>query len=278
MNTGRRTSSRQDRAEEQEIMKSLNVSSYLDDVYEAIHTGAAPKVNVPNYQQPTPGQIYSEIASESQGLSMNFDSLTHGMSDEQIKTAMANAHPERGDGQKTFSSANHHAMNTNPRFTISRNQAMALKKYPTLVEFLGRPEGERVARRIASDMNVLMAELVAANSKEANANAVVCKAERQNLRQYFQGEDWLCRVTASGPFRGDEAIYYSRDKDVACILRRSEVDGEVHYEDISDQFNIIYEAEEGIPKLDEKVGSQDEQEISVEIDEETQISEPISVE
>ena len=155
--------------------------------------------------------------------------------------------PERQGGHKTFSnvaSPPHASIDNRPRFTISRNQAMALKKYPTLVEFLGRPEGEKVAKRIAGDMNVLMAELVSANSKEANNCAKICKAEKQNLRQYFQGEDWICRVTASGPFRGDEAIYYSRDKDVACVLRRSEDDGEVHYSDISDQFNIIYEAEQ----------------------------------
>lgn len=243
----RRTSTGSEREEEQAIRDSLKVSNHLDAVYEAIHTGAAPKVVVPNYKNPTPGEIFSKVASEGQGLSMDFDSITGAMSDEQIKTAMADIHPERQDGHKTFSdvASSHAPVDSRPRFHISRNQAMALKKYPTLVEFLGRPEGEKVAKRIAGDMNVLMAELVSANSKEANDCAKICKAEKQNLRQYFQGEGWICRVTASGPFRGDEAIYYSRDKDVACVLRRSEDEGKVHYSDISDQFNIIYEAEQG---------------------------------
>ncbi len=247
MDYGRRTTKGSDREEEQAIRDSLKVSNHLDAVFEAIHTGAAPKVVVPNYKEPTRGEIFSEIASEGQGLSMDFSTVTGAMSDEQVKTAMADAHPERRGGQRTFSDVapSHPPVDNRPRFTISRNQAMALKKYPTLVEFLGRPEGEKVARRIAGDMNVLMADLVSANSKEANACAKVCKAEKQNLRQYFQGEDWICRVTASGPFRGDEAIYYSRDKDVACVLRRSERDGGVHYSDISDQFNLIYEAEQG---------------------------------
>lgn len=257
MDYGRRTTKGSDREEEQAIRDSLKVSSYLDKVYESIHTGAAPKVSVPNYKEPTPGEIFSEIASEGQGLSMDFNSVTASMSDEQIKTAMVDAHPERQDGHKTFSShVASPSIDNRPRFTISRNQAMALKTYPTLVEFLGRPEGQKVAKRIAGDMNVLMAELISANSKEANDCAKICKAEKQNLRQYFQGKDWICIVTASGPFRGDEAIYYSRDKDVACVLRRSEDEGEVHYSDISDQFNIIYEAERGeipvIAKTEEK--------------------------
>lgn len=254
MSHGRQTSSAEDRLEEKKIKDSLKVSNYLEDVYEAIHSGAAPKVSVPNYREPSRAEIFAQIKagknpsmdSEAQGLSMDFSAVTASMSEEQIKTAMTDAHTERQDGQKTFSASGAaSSIDNRPRFTVSRNQAMALKKYPTLIEFLGRPEGEKVARSIAGDMNVLMAELVAANSKEANNHAIVCKAEKQNLRQYFQGDDWICRVTASGPFRGDEAIYYSRDKDTACVLRRSEVKGQVNYTDISDQFNIIYEAEQG---------------------------------
>ena len=245
MDYGRRTARGIDRAEEQEIENSLKVSSYLDDVFEAIHTGAAPKVKVPNYKNPTRGEIYSEIASESQGLSINFDSITAGMSDQQVKTAMSDVMPERQGDQKTFADGDSPIIDNRPKTWISRNPALALKKYPTLIEFLGRTEGEKVARRISGDMNVLMAELIEANSKEANDCAKTCQAEKQNLRQYFQGEDWICRVTASGPFRGDEAIYYSRDKDVACVLRRSEYNGQVNYADISDQFNLIYEVEQG---------------------------------
>jgi len=252
--SGRHTSDAHERAEEQKIENSLKVSSYLDEVFESIHTGAAPKIHVPNYQKPTRGQIYSEVASENQGMSMDLSSIGNSMSDEQIKTAMNDVHSERNDGEKTFSNTASHSVDNRPRFHISRNQAMAIKKYPTLVEFLGRPEGEKVAREIAGDMNILMAEIISANSKEANDCALICKAEKQNLRQYFQGKDWLCRVTASGPFRGDEAIYYSKDNDVACILRKSESEGKINYSDISEQFNIIYEAEQGkIPEIEKEI-------------------------
>jgi len=171
-----------------------------------------------------------------------------------------NASPER-----------HASTPTQPRFVISRNQALAIKKYPTLVEFLGRPEGVQIAREVAGEINKLMSKLVAANSKEANEFAVTCKADKHNLKQYFRGEDWLCRVTASGPFRGDEAIYYSREKDVACVLRREEAaDGSIKYADISDRFNLIFEAESGeIPSEEieqtveesvDKIASTEEQE------------------
>jgi len=50
---GRRSVSPQERAEEAEIQKSLLVSSHLDAVFEAIHSGTPPKVHVPDYRQPT---------------------------------------------------------------------------------------------------------------------------------------------------------------------------------------------------------------------------------
>lgn len=263
MEHGRRTVTAQERLEEKQIQESLNVSSYLGDVLESIHSGVKPKIDVPNYREPTRAEIYSKIAtgqdpgmpSEVQGMSMDFDSITSAMSDEQVKTAMSDVHHERQGEQKTFSNPSlpgNQSMNR-AGFAATRNQVMAIKKYPTLIEFLGRPEGEKVAKKIASDMNVIMAEMISANSKEASSCAVNCKAEKQNLRQYFRGEDWICRVTAAGPFHGDEAIFYSRDKDTAFVLRRSERDGEIHYADISDQFNLIYEAEQGeIPVIAEK--------------------------
>lgn len=242
---GRRNMSPEDRLEQRQIEDSLKVSSYLDDVYEAIHTNTMPKVDVPNYKEPSLAELRK---LESEGVSMDFEGLYAGvardLSPEQMKTAMADTHAPRESDEKTFSHASS-PPSSQPGLPVSRSQAMALKKYPTLIEFLGRPEGEKIAKRIAGDMNLLIADMVAANSKEANVHAIACKAEKQNLKQYFQGEGWLCRVTASGPFRGDEAIYYHREKDAACILRRAEVDGQVRYSDISTNFNIIYEAEEG---------------------------------
>jgi hypothetical protein len=225
----RKTWTAADRAEQEAIQKTLKVSSYLDDVLESIHSGAPPKVNVPNYREPTKAELMS-IPSEVYGEHMDLGGLEFKGSEQPIKTAAVPSLP---------------AEPNKPRFVISRNQAMALKKYPTLIEFLGQSHGEKIAKQILQQMNVLVAEAVNKNSKEANECAVACKADKQNLKQYFQGEDWLCRVTASGPFRGDEAIFYSKDKDVACVLRKLNEDGTVKYTDVSSQFNLIYEAGEG---------------------------------
>ena len=252
---GRQNMSPEDRLEEREIEKSLKTSTYLDDSFwEAIHKGAAPKVNVPNYG----------TATEPKGFGMDFEGFytdaAGQLSPDQMKTAMANAHSPREDSQQTFAGTTAAAAPPlRSGLHVTRNQAMALKKYPTLIEFLGRAEGETVAKRITGDMNVIMADVVGANSKEANVNAITCKADKQNLKQYFKGDGWLCRVTASGPFQGDEAIYYHKDKDVACVLRRSEIDGEVRYSDISESFNIIYEAEQGAmpsPPVEEKTAEE----------------------
>lgn len=241
---GRHTASRGDRAEEIEIEKSLRVSNYLDDILESIHSGVAPKVNVPNYQR---GSAFSP-PSESQGVNMDFDSFLNQVPDDQVKTAMNDTLPPREGEAKTFSSATSSAnssTDSRPRYTISRNQAMAIKKYPTLIEFLGRPEGDKIAKHISGSMNILMADIIGANSKEANECAIECKADKQNLKQYFQGKDWVCRVTASGLFHGDEAIYYNKDKDLACVLRKSQRGEQIKYADVSVDFNIIYEVGEG---------------------------------
>lgn len=240
----------EERAEINAVEKSLKVSSYLDEVLESIHSGKPARVNVPNY-----GNSGASSASEPQGFGMDMDGMYHDVAstlDEgQMKTAMTNAHTPREDGETTFSHASSQAssqsttQSSTPRFMVSKNQALAIKKFPSVVEFLGQPGGEKIAKRVREEMNIVLADNIQSNSKEANKFAVACKPDRQNLKQYFQGEDWLCRVTASGPFRGDEAIYYNKDRDAASILRRSETDGQIKYDDVSTGFNFTYEAEEG---------------------------------
>ena len=257
----RRTETSAERAECEEIEKSLKTSSYLtDDFWENIHSGIKPqKSYVPNYKQPTKGEMLSGTSqsrvAESDGLHMDLEGFyktaSDGMSPDQLHNAMQDAYPTKEGEQSTFVAGSPlpnipppSQINTN-RVGLSKNQAMAIKKYPVLVEFLGRDGGEKIAKKISGEMNLVMAEIVHENSKEANENAIMCKADKQNLREYFVGDGWACRVTASGPFRGDEVIYYHRAKDLACVLRKSETDEGVKYSDVSDQFNVIYEAEEG---------------------------------
>ena len=44
-------------------------------------------------------------------------------------------------------------------------------------------------------------------------------------------------MTASGPFRGNEAFFFKEDEDKAFVLRRS---GE-RYVDVSEDFNIVHD-------------------------------------
>jgi len=243
----RHTETQAERAEREEIERSLKTSTYLTDhFWESIHSGIKPTTpHVPNYQNPT------QMEGESLHMDMNgfYKNAAGNMSAEDLHSAMQNAHTPREGDEPTFPGEPQGGyplpQSNQPRHVLSQNQAVAVKKYPMLVEFLGRPEGDKIAKEISGHMNAVIADVVHANSKEANDSAVICKADKQNLREYFQGDGWVCRVTASGPFRGDEAIYYSSDKDVARILRKSVHGGEIRYADISEQFNIIYEMEEG---------------------------------
>jgi len=272
----RRTETPAERAEREEIERSLKTSTYLtDNFWESIHSGIKPNTpQVPNYREPTRGDTFA-TANESGGEHMDLDgfykSAANNMSADQLHTAMHDVHVPR-DGSSTFASQGPPQQEPGrPRHVLSQNQAMAVKKYPMLVEFLGRPEGEKIAKEISGHINYAIADVVHANSKEANETAVACKADKHNLREYFQGDGWLCRVTASGPFRGDEAIFYSAQKDIARILRKSIQNGQVKYADISDQFNVIYELEEG--EFDPIVEDSVEETIPTEEGENNEVSE-----
>lgn len=233
-----------ERAERLEIVKSLKTSTYLtDSFWENIHSGAKQKFHVPNYKK----GVNLEGKAEHMDLEGFYKTASNNMTHEELDAAMQDVHVPREGDDPTFTGHPLPAQSQSAqnKFRVSPNQASAIKKYPILVEFLGKPGGEKIAKKINSEMNLIMADLVHENSKEANEYAVLCKADKQNLREYFIGNGWACRVTASGPFRGDEVIYYSRKKDLACVLRKSNVDGEIHYADVSAQFNVIYEAEEG---------------------------------
>jgi len=220
--------------ERDEIEKSLKTSTYItDEWWEAVLAKTHPKVNVPNYNQSNSNEVFS---NETEGLSIGLDDLYKASSSDNDNSSVRNE------------------INKKSIQKLSKNQAMAIKKYPTIVEFLGQENGDKIAKKILSEMNTYISEIVKKNSKEANDYAITCEADKQNLKQYFQGDGWLCRVTASGPFRGDEAIYYSRERDIARVLRRQEENDHVKYSDVTDQFNLVYEVEEGdFSKIEEVV-------------------------
>jgi hypothetical protein len=238
----RRTFNDEDRALREEIERSTKVSSYLDGVYEAVTTGNmnAAKSNVPNYGT---GQNSGFVAHEVGGLSMDMDGLfassAEAIGEAGMEQAMANAFPAR-EGQPTFSGQTKTAQRqSQPRAgtCVTENQYRAIKKYPQIVEFLGTEKGTKIANRVLSEINTLIAEQIAKNTQLVHDHAVDCVAQKQYLHQFFKGEDWVCKVTASGPFRGSEAFYFKEDEDKSFILRRT---GD-RYVDVSSEFNIIHD-------------------------------------
>jgi len=154
-------------------------------------------------------------------------------------TAVESEPMEQNPNSNAVRSLKKTAVQSEPQYTVSKNQFLAIKKYPSLVEHLGTPEGDKLAQVMLAEVNVSIADKIEKNSKVASDFARTCKAERQNLQQYFVGEEekWMCKVTASGPFRGDEAFFYNKDSDKSYIVRKV---GE-KWEDLSDDFNIVHE-------------------------------------
>ena len=208
-------------------MEQERVQELDNSFWEALHTGIAPikksSSNTGNGIRSLK-KIGGSTENESSGFSMDFGGIGENEQQQQ---------------------QNYQEQKSGPKMKLSKNQAIAIKKYPTLIEFLGRAEGETIAKQIVTEINVKMADIININSKEANSYAVTCTADKHNLKQYFKSDNWLCRVTASGPFTGEEAIYFSKDSDIACVLKKSKVNGEIKYSDISGQFNIVYDFEEG---------------------------------
>lgn len=135
------------------------------------------------------------------------------------------------------------------RFSISANQAKAIQKWGSLVEFLGKDVmGDKIAKKMIEEINHLASDKIAENSRKLHKFAVLCKADRQNVKQYFKGDDWVCCVTASGVFTGDEAIFYKRDEDRSFILKVGSDPKEMY--DITHKFNVVHEYRDGITQED----------------------------
>lgn len=239
----------EDRNVREEIKNELSIGANLGGVLNALSGEEAAATGV------EPSQISGEsgfafggpgasgLGNEGSGLSMGGARGKAGVLDVLVQASVI------GLGEKLNVPAATENLSTAPmtkvgsqqaitKFTLSPNQHQALQKFPALIDFLGQPDGEKIAHKIASEVNIVLASRIRNNSHEAHEFALDCESENQNLKQYFKGADWVCRVTASGPFRGDEAIYYYRDNDMSFILRK-DASG---YIDVTKQFNVIHEA------------------------------------
>jgi hypothetical protein len=127
--------------------------------------------------------------------------------------------------------------------TISKHQFQAIQKYPSLIEFLGTKDGEALARDMQSEVVKLVAVKIGENTKEVTKTAKVvgeptlCIAQNKNIKQFFQGEGWICMVTASGPFSGEEAFIYDKNNDSSYVVRKIANE----YKNVSNEFNIVHE-------------------------------------
>ncbi len=128
-------------------------------------------------------------------------------------------------------------VSTGPR--ISQRQWNAIQKYPALIEFLGSDHGEQIANEVAGKVASVMVHTLGENAKKLSKHAYSCESVGKNIKQFFLNKDdgWVCQVTANGPFRGDEALYYNSDQDKSYVLRLRGTE----YEDVSDLFNVIHE-------------------------------------
>jgi len=231
-------SSRSETDEIREIEKSLKVTSYFDNVLDSIATGQPVKKGmVPNLQE----NAHTAMSNETDSLFHIVDGME--VNESLLTTASMPANEEIPLESLTQSNTSGTPMSSTPArksIVLTEGQQIALKKYPALIEVLGSDEGESLVSDILSKVNAIIVNKVGNNSKKINKCAEVCVQDRKNLKQYFKGDGWVCRVMASGSFRGDEAIQFKPEEDQSYILRQKGDD----YINVTSEFNVIHEYEE----------------------------------
>jgi hypothetical protein len=224
------------RAAREEIENSLKVSSRMDEIFEAITQNKPIQTETEDYDN---SGISRHGGVMSEGVSpfhMNLaDVVSQVGYDAGVLAAedpVSNPYPYT----KTASSQ----MNV-PQSYLTDNQKTAIKKYPALIELLGTKAGDKLAQEIAGHVNGHVFKKVEANTREVCKTASGFSHNKRNIKQYFVGpnEEWVCCVTASGPFIGNEAIFYKEEKDEAYILRK---DGD-DYKNVTHEFNVVHEFE-----------------------------------
>jgi hypothetical protein len=247
MARGRRRYS-EDRDFQEQWEASLKVSSYADKVLEAMQSGSdVPEGIVPDFSDPSSG-----ISSENESSSLF--SMDPRRNDYMFQTAAAaiglqkieNATDAKPMQKTAQTQTQTQAAPNRPQLKLSQNQLRALKKFPALVEFLGGENGDQIAKTILSQVNRLVVKKIEANTKAVHKSAHACEVAGQNIKTYFVGNDgngqWVCCVIASGPFRGDEAIFYKAAEDKAYVIRKRGDD----WANVTGDFNVVHEfAREG---------------------------------
>lgn len=241
----------EDREFQKEWEDSLRVSSYADKILEAMQSGQNVQEGiVPNYSG---GAAASNVDNESNTLF----SIDPNKNDYLFQTAAASlgvgglktaSDPRQAQAQAPAEKTAQAQPQSPPRpqLKLSQNQLKALKKYPALIEFLGSNKGDQIAKNVVAQVNQLLVAKVAENTKQAHKSAHAVEASGQNMKAYFVGDDdegkWVCCAIASGPFRGDEAIYYKASEDKSYVLRKSGED----WKNVTPDFNVVHEfAREG---------------------------------
>lgn len=226
----------EDRQFQKEFEDSLKVSSYAGQILEALQTGQ----EIQQGMVPDMGDGTNQsVSNEGQSLF----SIDPGKNDHLFQTAAASLGIS---GLKTVSAdASQAPQKTSPQapqkpqLRLSQNQLRALKKYPSLVDFLGSEKGDQIAKNVVSQVNHILVKKIESNTKAVHKNVYAVEASGQNMKAYFMGKDneWVCCVIASGPFRGDEVIFYKDAEDKSYILRKIGDD----WTNVSDNFNVIHE-------------------------------------
>jgi hypothetical protein len=231
---------REDAHLRKEIEDSLKVSSYKDAIIDAIMNKTPVQASVPQYGD-GPTHAMSNESSALPGCSMDMDYMTDVAMRSLGVGSVASAVASNPSMVKTASTeqTEQREEDRKPQFSISARQYRAIQKYPALVELLGSDDGEKIVNSIASRVTELIVNKIGNNSKQINKHAQACVADKQNIKQFFVGnnKEWVCCVIASGPFRGDEAIYFNKDKGRSAVIRPT---GN-RYEDVSAQFNVVHE-------------------------------------
>ena len=238
-----------DAALKKEIEDSLKVSSYLDNVVDQATGG--PQISegmVPDFSD-NPRTATGGMRQEAS--TSNESSLVPGviMATDALFQATANA-MDIHQAPMTETEMTKQASTTSspppPEHSISKKQWVAIQKYPALVETLGGPMGEQLVSEILVKVNTLMIKRLEKNAKAISKFAQVCVADKQNMKQYYAGEnkEWVCQVIASGPFRGDEVLYFDKEKDKSMIIRPADQG----YEKVNQGFNVVHEFAETRPE------------------------------
>ncbi len=245
----------EDYAIKHEIEESLKTSNYLDKVAEVLEKGGSISEGmVPDYSGNSGGLTKSKggmtvghsTANESSSLipittDLLFNAAATALNTEQMAWAIDNDPMSKDQNYKSKSKT---AATEAPEVEyngpkVSKAQWNAIQKYPALIELLGTSQGDFIVKEIAAKVNIMMIDKLAENAKSVSKYADKCIVDRKNIKQYFVGEnnEWACQVTANGPFRGNEAIYYDPEKEDAYILRLSDN----AWIDVTDEFNVVHD-------------------------------------